>query len=334
MKALFAIVPFIALFFAKKSNTVFNLIGPISSLNYFIYSGYFMVTVHYTYFTAFIQFFMGIVLFYRFSVRSFLITYSTGLLIFFYSLNLMEGIFAESEYLRIQSDTSSAIIPIYIFSVLFFFIIRRKEEKEQVTSMFFQRIGENMGFILHEIRGSVAHMDQSPANSAELEEVKDILQISHIMWPDKNNRSLKMEEKEFSVKKLIERVLEKYSYEIEKRNIDIKMTGEFYSLNKNKQVMRIILKNLVQNAIEEIILNDVENSELKIVMPSNKRLVIINSCCKKPSISAIKRPGTSSKKTGINHGLGLYIVDELARNAGISVNLSVIKNNFQAELVF
>lgn len=277
---------------------------------------------------------MGIVLFYRFSVRSFLITYSTGLLIFFYSLNLLEGTLPANEFVRVQNDTASSVIPIYIFSILFFLIIRRKEEKEQVTSMFFQRIGENMGFILHEIRGSVAHMNDGAVASSELEEVKDILQISHIMWPDKKTKDLKMVEKEFSVQKLIEKVLDKYRFEIEKRNIGIEMIGEFYPLNKNKQVMRIIIKNLVQNAIEEIIMNNVENSELKFLMPSNKKLMIINSCSKKPSISTIKRPGTSSKKTDYNHGLGLYIVDELARNAGISVNLSVIKDKFQAELVF
>ena len=323
--------PFLVLWMGNRFKNLQHLVDPIIAIIYFGYSGLYMVTVSYSYYTAFIQFFFGLVLFFRFSTRSFLVSYISGYLIFNYSVGLLENVLPASEYEARVTDMGGAILPVFLISILTYFLIKKSQNKAEASAVFFQRVGESMGFLLHEIKGPLQALGASAA-TVEYEEIEELIHVSNVMWP--SSGGVEIEKVEFSLKELALKVVSRFEDQINHFEIEIDFEGEFSNVNTSRQITRLICKNLIKNAVEEIIEHNPKKKRVIIKMPSQNELNISNYVERKLDSKKIFTIGFSSKTNQTNKGLGLFICRELGSKAGMKLGCSQGRGLINFQLKF
>lgn len=113
------------------------------------------------------------------------------------------------------------------------------------------------------------------------------------------------------------------------------MEGDFPVIKKNRQVVRLMIKNLIKNAIEANA-ETMENKSILLKMADDKTLEILNTLIKgaKINLKKIFNAGFSQKTNLSNRGLGLYIVSELAYKNNIKMNVTQTKEKFIFKLSF
>lgn len=129
-KLLFLALPFIFLFLYRKVEALRSYMQPAIALTFFAYSAYYMQSVHYSYFTAFIQFFIGLVLFLKFDIKGFLAIYIAGFVFLIISVDSLKGTFSALEFEQKSSDIMGATLPVYLMSILVFFLIKKQRKKK------------------------------------------------------------------------------------------------------------------------------------------------------------------------------------------------------------
>lgn len=330
-KLAFLVVPILIITAYRHNDILRPYMQPAFALNLFAYSAYYMSTVHYSYYTAFIQLFVGLVLYLKFSVKSFLTTYFIALLLVFYGVNSLKAQFGIVEFVQRSSDILSAVIPMYILSILIFFVLKRAEEKEEAKTDFFKNLGENVGFLLHEIKQPLLAIE-SEVSHGKIDEIHELLQVSNIMWPNQIEEVIPT--RDFETGELLKDILQIYDKDIKDLNINLIFEVDSFVINQNKQIIRIILKNLIKNAIEANVGNNIKNKYIKIKSDNKSSLSIENSITKnlKIDVKKIFTAGFSQKSNLTNKGMGLFITSQLAKKTNNSVNASQRKDSFQINL--
>jgi len=308
-----------------------SLVHGTIAILYFFYSYYNTVYVNYSYYTAFIQFFFGCVFFLRYSVRGFVLSHITGIVLFTYAVTLQKSYLTASEYTQRAQIMNGAILPVFGVSILIFFYIKRKEELDRIKSVFFQKIGLDVGFILHEIKQPLMQI-QSEYKGQSLEDLNELLETANIMWPGETLSS-RVIINEVNIKEVINLTLQKYEEYLNLISVKIETITEDLVVNANRSFLKIVFKNIIKNAIEEFIENERDNY-LRIEKLDDGSVSFTNSTRKKVNVKKVFDAGHSGKKSVSNRGLGLYISRELCQKMNVKLNAESTSKEFKITLSF
>lgn len=335
-KIFFLGTPLLLLGFYKKIKDGHLWIEMLLAIIYFGYSGYYMATVHYSYYTAFMQFCIGLIVFLHFSVKTFLIAYGLGTIFFIFSIQHLATTMEPSRFQFLKPEIIGALLPLLFVSILIFLFIRKKELNERNKDLFFKRIGESVGFLLHEIKQPLRSIQQSPGNE-KVEEIEELLLISDLMWPTENSKN-EVHFKNHHFKDILQQQISEYQSAIKGLKIQIEThlnNDDSFILKTNRNILRIILKNILKNAIEELANLEIEKRIISIERNQNT-LIIKNHKNPKQKISSrdLYKPGYSTKSGVTNKGIGLYICKELAEKINVEIDIKADGHEFRVNLSF
>jgi signal transduction histidine kinase len=328
-KFVFILLPFVLHQVYKLVPKSRSFIHPLISINYFLYSYYYMTTLHYSYFTAFIQFFLGLVLFFRYTTLSFILTFVTGVILFHLGVNGAQNHLSDELYLELSQVMYSCFFPIVLVVGVLFFFHQRTQKSNELQSLFFEEIGRNVGFILHEVKRPLMRFmsDKKTENSSELLE---LLETANLLWPSKESKKT-ISKQLINIDEEVRELSNLYTDALTYKNINLKVQNSTKHFESNKNIVRIILKNLIKNAIEYLVDQDFQESSIYISLYRNNSKTILsvsNPLADKNNFSTKScfDPGYSTKGSN-NKGIGLFISKELASkiNANLKVNK---KENF------
>ncbi len=339
MKALFIISPILCVYLYKVIPSFRNLAQPIIAIIYFLYCYYYTANLNYSYYTAFIQFFMGIVVFFRFSKKSFLISYGIGLILVYCAVQSLQGGRSVADFVELSEIIYGAILPIYFISFVVFFTIKNAELEDDMKSLFFQEIGKNVGFLIHEIKQPIKElMNTTNPNSESVESLNELLETANIIWPSQDQSAV-LHTGDVQTNDLISEVLNSYKKYLNYIDVEIIVDPQIPKLYTNKAILKIIIKNIIKNALEEIVNDDLKNSVIKISFTRNQKnlyFVISNSIKvgKKVPLKKIFDAGFSGKNGAANKGIGLFITKQLAQRITCSLEATQTHDTFSMELSF
>lgn len=335
-KIFFLTGPLLLLNFYKHLKNGHLWIEMLLAIVYFGYSGLYMATVHYSYYTAFMQFFIGLIVFLHFTVKTFLIAYGVGSIFFLLSLQHIGKKMEALQFEALKADIMGAVLPLLFVSVLIFIFIRKKELAEKNKDLFFKRIGESVGFLLHEIKQPLRSIQHSPDHE-KIQDIEELLLISELMWPSEHSKT-EVLLKDHQLKDILQEQINQYLPAINGLKIRIDSNLDEHNrfpVKTNRNIVKIILKNLLKNAIEE--LSTIE-SEKRVISISHQQntLTIKNRRNPQKKISSrdIFDPGYSTKTGTTNKGIGLYICKELARKINLNIDINISENDFTVNLIF
>jgi len=336
MKLFFALSPFLVLYTYKIGPRSRSLTQPVISIIYFFYCYYYTSTIHYSYYTSFLQFFLGLVFFFRFSKKSFVITYGIGLILVYFAVQSQVGIGTE-EFAHRTRDIYGGVLPIYLFCFLVFFSLKKFEIQDEMKSLFFQEIGKNVGFLIHEIKQPIMEIMNS-SSSESVENLSELLETANLIWPSQDqSQAVQVEEVDFS--SLFDSIFKNYSKYLNYINVKIDVDSNIPNIQTNKSILKIILKNIVRNALEEIVNDDIKKSSIKIFFEEDQKnlIIIIDNSIKpnkKVAINRIFDAGFSGKSGAANKGIGLFITKQLAQKISCSITASQTQDTFTMKLAF
>lgn len=337
MKLLFNISPFLVLYTYKIGPRSRSLTQSIISIIYFLYCYYYTSTLHHSYYTAFLQFFIGIVFFFRFSKKSFIMTYGIGLFLVYLSIQSYSNILNVADFEELTRNVYGAVLPIYLFCFLVFFSFKKFEVQDEMKSLFFQEIGKNVGFLMHEIKQPLKEIMNS-SSSDSVENLSELLETANLIWPSQDqSNEVQLQEVEFS--ETFNEVLKNYSKYLSYIDVKIEVDPNIPTLTTNRNILKIILKNLLKNALEEIVNDDIKNAVIEIKYSKDQKhqyIIMENSIIpnKKIPVGKIFEAGFSSKDGAANKGIGLFITRQLAQKISCSVAASQSGDKFQVKLSF
>lgn len=145
----------------------------------------------------------------------------------------------------------------------------------------------------------------------------------------------------FDLKTIIEATIKKYKFILEQNEIDLifKLSGDKdYYVNADKEMIKIVLDNLITNAIKYT-----NNKEIAVLLKkedTNIKLVISNGI-KSESIKSIKEiwspfyVGEKSRNKNLSGtGLGLSIVESILKKHNYNYGIDIINNKIEFYIEF
>lgn len=316
-KVFFIFTPLVLVFILPYLKKLKSLAHTVMILIFFMYCYYYTVNLHYSYYTSFLQFIFGIVFFFRFRVFEFLFIYISAGALVLMALSELENSLPPLEFASKSSDIMGALLPMYALSFYVYFVVRKKEMDNETKDFFFKKIGENVGFVLHEIKTPLSQSKNSP--------LQDIFYIANILWPGKKQEIIKTE---FNLKDLVQDVHVEFSEVLETLNIQVKINVD-KKIISSYPIVRLIFKNLFKNAVEECIACP---NIATIRVDDRGGLRVVNTRSEKKRINGKKLtiPGYTTKHNISNKGIGLYIVDQLCAKILSSLEIKIDSSEFSA----
>ncbi|WP_373035164.1 PAS domain-containing protein [Sulfurimonas sp.] len=250
-------------------------------------------------------------------------------------------------------------------------ITRNKELEENLQHLVEEKTAENIkqGEALQqqskmaamgEMIGAIAHQWRQPLNvlsvniqNLEYEYEDNLVDKKFIKeFIEKNNRTISFmsntiddfrnffrvdkEKSYFSVKKAIESSLSMQSAQLKSHNIDSSITGDDFEVNGYESEFIQVILNLINNAKDALIDNEIEKPEINIILKKNKVLIEDNAGgIKEDVLNRIFEPYFTTKEQGKGTGLGLYVSKMIIEdNMGAALKVSNIANGAMFEIDF
>ncbi len=291
--------------------------APVGSmLLYFYYAHYYMLTLHYSYYTAYIEFFMVGPLILRFKRIHFLTTYILGLALLIWGTLQLQGSTGDQSY---TEDVLQTTIPVWLFSIFWYFSITKMRDKIANQEKKFAELGKTSSFLLHEIQAPLSRLNSNQQD--ENQRKKELIKINNIINISQAISAKKIENikyQDFRIKDQVADVLENYEQAIKLSGIELNITLDDIELYTSKELFLILIKNLLINAIEY--LNEKSEIDRKLITISGNKvndnyiLNISNSFSSNASSDLIKmfEPLYSTKQGVQTRGLGLFICKKIA----------------------
>jgi signal transduction histidine kinase len=330
---------FIASFFLPiqlfKIPKLKNYASSLTMLFFYAYVAYYSITFHYSYHAAYIEFFMAGPLIFKLKKPQFLITHVIGLIVFLWGTNYIPpGI--EIEYF-IKSIKEVTII-VWVFSFFWYFSIHKINEKFKEQEKKFAELGKTSSFLLHEIQAPLNRLKSN--HHIEEERVKEIDHIGNILNVSQAISSKKLENiqhEPINIKNIIDNNIKNYLNAIRFDDIKLDVTVADCDLKTNKELSTIIIKNLIQNAVEH--LYSLENTKNKsliikgIKQKDNYQFSISNNYSKSKSIkvSDMFEPLFSTKEGVMSRGLGLFICKKISEVLNLDITNSTNEDMIKFE---
>jgi len=196
-----------------------------------------------------------------------------------------------------------------------------------------------------EMIGAIAHQWRQPLNvlsvniqNLEYEYEDNLIDEKFIKdFIEKNNKTISFmsntiddfrnffrvdkEKSYFSVKKAINSSLSMQSAQLKSHNINASITGDDFEVNGYEGEFIQVILNLINNAKDALIENNIVQPEINIILKNNKVFIKDNAGgIKEDVLNRIFEPYFTTKEQGKGTGLGLY------------VSKMIIEDNMQAAL--
>lgn len=337
IKAFFILTPFALAHIYKQVKSVREFIQPLICLIFFSYGYYYTSTIHYSYYTSFIQFFFGCVFLMSFSLRTFIFCYLVGIILFHLSVQAQQATLDPAAFAARSADMWGAILPAYFISLFAFFYIKNRERQDETKSLFFEKIGQDVGFLIHEFKRPINELAfKSDENYSD--RLYELLETANLMWPSRQfTQEIKM--REVDLKSELTNILDQYEIYIKSLNITVHLPSSLPVIKSNRTMLNLIFKNLIKNAIEELKHDEIKDKVLKIESKSTEtdlKIVVSNTKRKheKIKIKNIFDAGYSTKNSISNKGIGLYICKQLAERLSCPMNATSSRDHFSIELAY
>lgn len=332
----FILLPYLYAHFFKNSKFgQFN--NEFFMFNYFNYSFFYSYFYDYAYIIAFAQFALGM---------AGLITISRRLynyLIFYGVVLTYTAIYSSPKFdnhpsnYDIQAVYANSMF--YVFLVSYFVYHRsiKVREEAQQQELVFADIGKKLSVVLHELQGSLRNISNTafaPDTSKDLQDIQEISRLINVL----TSSSQPTHKTEFKASKLIDETLEQHFAYTEHYNIQVSSNLLHDDIDNDPLAFKIIVKNIIKNAIEATVELPEQQRKIDLFMQDsaddNKlNLIIQNSFAGNiKNINEIKKPFVTTKKNITNRGLGLYIIDILAKSADIELCIKAEANTFSVSL--
>ncbi|RLA81599.1 MAG: hypothetical protein DRG78_08965 [Epsilonproteobacteria bacterium] len=241
---------------------------------------------------------------------------------------------------KIQNFYISFIIISLFVIALFSFIYREFKNQEQNTQLLQQNIkqqeimqqqskmasmGEMIGAIAHQWRQPLNEIgtgiqnlkyDYKDGNLNDEEFVKNFI--------DENKKTIKFmsktiddfrgffrvdkKKKDFNIKQTTQSVIDMQSAQLKTHNITINITGDEFIYNGLQSEFQQVILNLINNAKDALVENNIENPTINIILDKNIISVQDNAGgIPKEIINRIFEPYFTTKEQGKGTGMGLYM---------------------------
>ncbi|MEC7276941.1 MAG: HAMP domain-containing sensor histidine kinase [Bdellovibrionota bacterium] len=326
LKIFFLLTPSL-LFFVFKEQSASSKRNTLVAITYYAYCLYNTAYVDQSYYTSFMQFFFGQVYFLRFSTRDFFIAHGVGLSFYTLALLKLKSTIPAEDYAFQLQLMNGATLPIFGISVLIFFYIKRQEGAERAKSVFFETIGRDVGFILHEIKQPLLKIS-SQKEDQNIEDLNELLETANIMWPSQTSE---VHLESVPLKELCDDILNDLKRYTDHMELTIENQIPPLSVTAKRSFLKIILKNLLKNAIEEAAKHQ---GHIKLSFEDPLKFIMTNTIESQVNTRHILKAGVSYKSGAMNRGLGLYISKQLCEKMQAKLSVSATKNHFKATLTF
>jgi signal transduction histidine kinase len=298
-----------------RTNSLRFLYSTWFSIVVFTYSYYYMVNLHYSYYSSFIQYFLALTVIMRYEIFTFAISYIYGIALFIVASNSQTILDIVDSGHNIQSDMFSTIVPSILFATIFFFQITKVRKRIEKDEMIFTALGKNTSFLLHELKGAVFRMREDRrliSITSDIEEITNIINLSESLKKGKANFSLTS----FQLNEIVEPVVLELDHYLKPLEIKVVVENQEEIIDFDRTILKIVVKNLVKNAFEYLALfreKDDKYIRVEFVVNKGKKcLRVINPIYSKiPTPELFFEPHFSTKSQVTNSGLGLYFSREI-----------------------
>lgn len=307
---------------------------------FFLYSYYYTVHYHYSYYTAFFQYFMAGGLVLGFKKKQFFIANTIGLAILMLASQKVGMIPIVQRNLS-QEITVPAVF-IWFFSMMWYLSVRAIQKKAHDNDLVFSELGKISNFLLHELSSPIHRLNSSTLSDTEPLLIKEIKNITNLLNLTKalTQKNLKIELTEVNLRKVFE--LHTSNYQRTINHLNIKLTNSITNTSKrtSEEFINIIVKNLIENAIEYLSTSDFDNKELEIFESFEKEQysITVSNIAKKVPKKELEQffdPHYSTKgQTGTNQGLGLFISRSLCQAIGVDLSVKFSDNKLLFKILF
>lgn len=319
----------------------------VYGLLFFGYSFYGMAYLDMTYSFSFIEAFFVLSLGMRTTTTRYVILNIIGLIL------LIAGHSMAKEPLFVGTGQSYAPHSLTVSSILFtigaflHFLITRQQATINELNEKFALIGKQSSFLMHEIKNPLGRV----VANAEAGLTEDILQdirrdsqkisaiVNSVEILINDPKSLSKTFTNFDWSEVSENLSLDFNSYLNSMNIKYDFSGLKGRFYGNKSLLYQLLKNHVVNAIEAIGFRKDETSEIRVNLEyigQNLHLIITNTNSFIPpkDMDRIFEPHFTTKKSGVNKGLGLALSKSIVEAHDGKIKASSIENKTSFLITF
>lgn len=305
--------------------------------NYFNYSFFFSYFYNYAYIIAFAQFALGMAGVITISKRFYNYLVAYGVILTYSAIFLSPQFDNSSASYDIQSVYANSMF--YVFLVSFFVYHRVVKVRDDAyrNELLFADMGKKLSVVIHELQGTLRSINNSPLKLEASKDLQDIQEISCLM-NILTSKSHTATQTPFEISNVVSEVIEQNSGYIEHFKIELSKNMIDVRINNDLLAFKIIIKNIIKNAIEAS--TSIDEDKRKIFIELNKSssnndfvITITNRFDGKvTSVSEIKKPFITTKSNITNRGLGFYIIGILCDITEMKYELKINDDLFSVIL--
>lgn len=309
-------------------NTAYG-IGTIWTLAWlFIYSIYGMLFIDFTYCYSFWQIYFATSFFFRLSKKTYFL-----LMVFGGALNILAlRLVAEPAFMKegLSFKPHMAVVSgiIFFLSNLLFYTVTKKQEELFELQEKFALVGKQSSYVFHEIKKPINRLMSSDSFlSSDIQQINNILLNIELML--KNPANFKKSFEIFNLQDVFKNLetefqnyFTEYDIEFNYPNIKKKIIG-------NESLIYQVFKNLIVNSVEAIALNEgfKETKQINIQYTTESiNFQNTGSSISKTDADKIFNPFYTTKKNGVNTGLGLSFCKNIIEGHEGSIKLNALKS--------
>jgi signal transduction histidine kinase len=314
---------------------------------FYIYSFYGMAYLDMTYSFSFIEAFLVMAIGIKTTSRNFIFVSIFGLigLIAGHYYALEPSFVAVGQSYRPHSFTVSFIL--WLLAFVIHFLITRQQATINELNEKFALIGKQSSFLMHEIKNPLGRVVANAEAGLTEDIIQDIRRDSQKISAIVNSveilindpKSLSKTFTNFDWSEVSENLSLDFNSYLNSMNIKYDFSGLKGRFYGNKSLLYQLLKNHVVNAIEAIGFRKEETSEIRVNLEyvgQNLHLIITNtnSFIHPKDMDRIFEPHFTTKKSGVNKGLGLALSKSIVEAHDGKIKASSIENKTSFLITF
>ena len=319
------IVSFIYTYLEKYIN-IWPVVLSFYMLTYSVY-GVFYIDFSYCY--SFLELYLAMSIFFRFSKKTYLLLMLWGGILNFFTIEYMREPNFIKEGMSFKPHMLLMSIIIYYLSMMLFYFVTKKREELSALHAKYALIGKQSSFAFHEIKKPMRRLISAENNeNSDFQLINNILFNIELMF--NNPQSFKESFKTFNFKRVFTRLEEEFIPFFNEYNIEFHYPKKDLPLVANEGLIFQVFKNLMVNAIEAIAKNKNNGEDTRYFIQvdveehTNEGKTILRFSNTGSSIAKIDRenifnPFYSTKNTTANNGLGLSFCRNIIEGHGGSI---------------
>lgn len=297
------------------------------------YSFYGIIFLDFTYCYSFLEMYLVISFFFRISKKAYI-----SLMTFGGVLNIVGIIYApEPAFIRDGMSFKPHIFIvsfiIYFLSyILYFNVTKRKGQFAELQDKF-ASIGKQSSYFFHEIKKPISRLLHSDSvQSTDVQQINNIFLNVELML--KNPENFKSSFSQFNLKTILLHLEQEFDSYFKEYKINFNIPADDLVLFANKGLLNQVFKNLIINAVEAIIKENITTTSNTIsvtyINGAGRKKIIhfqnTGSTIAPHNKESIFDPFFTTKNSGTNYGLGLSFCRNIIEGHEGSIKLILDKN--------